>query len=182
MSQPKCAALALLLIGSLALAACRPAAAPFVCSDAIGCLTVAPGAPIHIAYALVISGANETLGVDSRRGIEIAIDDKGATLLGHPLQLSGVDTLCSAAGGRAAAATLAADQNIVGIIGPSCSSEAAVAAPILSDAGFTLILPSATAPGITDPEARAAGFFRTAHNDAVQGAVAAEFAYNVLGV
>jgi len=182
MSQPKCAALALLLIGSLALAACRPAAAPFVCSDAIGCLTVATGAPIHIAYALVISGANETLGVDSRRGIEIAIDDKNATLLGHPLQLSGVDTLCSAAGGRAAAATLAADQNIVGIIGPSCSSEAAVAAPILSDAGFTLISPSATAPGLTDPEARAAGFFRTAHNDAVQGAVAAEFAYNVLGV
>src|SRR5436190_16158628 len=107
MSQRTRLALALLLTGSLVLAACRPAAAPFVCSDSIGCLTVAPGAPIHIAYALVISGANETLGVDSRRGIEIAMDDKSATLLGHPLQLSGVDTLCSAAGGRAAAATLA---------------------------------------------------------------------------
>jgi branched-chain amino acid transport system substrate-binding protein len=182
MSQRKPAALALLLIGSLALAACRPSTAPFVCSDAIGCLTVAPGGAIHIAYAMVISGANETLGVDSRRGIEIAIDDKNGTLLGHPVQLSGVDTLCSAAGGQAAAATLAADQNIAGIIGPSCSSEAAVAAPILSDAGFTMISPSATAPGLTDPAARAAGFFRTAHNDAVQGAVAAEFAYNVLGV
>ena len=182
MSQRKSAALAVLLVGSLALAACRPAVAPFVCSDAIGCLTVAPGAPIHIAYALVISGANETLGIDSRRGIEIAVDDKNGALLGHPVQLSGVDTLCTAAGGQAAAATLAADQNIVGIIGPSCSSEAAVAAPILSDAGFTLISPSATAPGLTDPAARAAGFFRTAHNDAVQGAVAAEFAYNVLGV
>jgi len=182
MSQRTPAALALLLISSLVLAACRPATAPFTCSDAIGCLTVAPGAPIHIAYALVISGANETLGVDSRRGIEIAIDDKNGALLGHPVQLSGVDTLCNGPGGQAAAATLAADQNIAGIIGPSCSSEAALAAPILSDAGFTLISPSATAPGLTDPAARAAGFFRTAHNDAVQGAVAAEFAYNVLGV
>jgi branched-chain amino acid transport system substrate-binding protein len=168
MSQRTPAALALLLIGSMALAACRPSSPPFVCSDSIGCLTVAPGAPIHLAYAMVISGANETLGVDSRRGIEIAIDDKNGTLLGHPLQLSGVDTLCSAVGGQAAAATLAADQTI--------------AAPILSDAGFTMISPSGTAPGLTDPAARAAGFFRTAHNDAVQGAVAAEFAYNVLGV
>ncbi len=182
MSQRIRAALALLLLASLALAACRPAASPFVCNDSIGCLTVAPGAPVHIAYALVISGANESLGVDSRRGIEIAIDDQKGTLLGHPLQLNGVDTLCTAQGGQTAAATLAVDQTIVGIIGPSCSSEAAVAAPILSDAGFTLISPSATAPGLTDPSVRAPGFFRTAHNDAVQGAVAAEFAYNVLGV
>jgi branched-chain amino acid transport system substrate-binding protein len=182
MSQRKPAALALLLIASLVLAACRPAAQPFTCTDVIGCVTIAPGGPVHLAYALVISGANESLGIDSRRGIEIAIDDKNGTLLGHPIQLSGVDTLCKAEGGQAAAEALAVDQTIVGIIGPSCSSEAAVAAPILSDAGFTLISPSATAPGLTDPAARAAGFFRTAHNDAVQGAVAAEFAYNVLGV
>jgi branched-chain amino acid transport system substrate-binding protein len=182
MSKRTPAALALLLTSSLVLAACRPAAQPFTCNDAIGCLTVAPGAPLHVAYALVISGGNESLGVDSRRGIEIAIDDKNGTVLGHPVQLSGVDTLCKKEGGQAAATSLAADQTIVGIIGPSCSSEAAVAAPILSDAGFTLISPSATAPGLTDPAARAAGFFRTAHNDAVQGAVAAEFAYNVLGV
>ena len=92
--------------------------------------------PIHVAYALVTSGENESLGVDSRRGIEIAIDDKNGTLLGHPIQLSGVDTLCKAEGGQVAATTLAADQTIVGIIGPSCSSEAAVAAPVLSNAGF----------------------------------------------
>ncbi len=182
MSQRKPAALALLLISSLVLAACRPAGQPFTCTDTIGCLTIAPSAPVHLAYAMVISGANESLGVDSRRGIELAIDDKNGALLGHPIQLSGVDTLCNPAGGQAAATALAVDQTIAGIIGPSCSSEAAVAAPILSDAGFTLISPSATAPGLTDPAARAPGFFRTAHNDAVQGATAAEFAYNVLGV
>src|SRR5689334_9871968 len=115
MSQRTPAALALLLISSLVLAACRPSTPPFTCTDTIGCLTIAPGAPVHIAYAMVISGANETLGIDSRRGIEIAIDDKQGTLLGHPIQLSGVDTLCTGPGGQAAAATLAADQNIAGI-------------------------------------------------------------------
>ncbi len=182
MSKRISVALVLTLVGCFVLTACQPAAKPFTCSDAIGCLTIAPGAPIHVAYALVTSGENESLGVDSRRGVEIAIDDKNGTLLGHPIQLSGVDTLCKAEGGQAAATTLAADQTIVGIIGPSCSSEAAVAAPILSNAGFTMISPSATAPGLTDPATRAAGFFRTAHNDAVQGAVAAEFAYNLLAV
>jgi branched-chain amino acid transport system substrate-binding protein len=182
MSKRTQVAWALVFFSSMVLAACRPAAAPFTCSDSIGCLTIAPGGSIHLAYALVTSGDNESLGVDSRRGIEIAIDDKNGTLLGHPIELSGVDTLCSAAGGQAAAATLAADQTIVGIIGPSCSSEAAVAAPVLSAAGFTMISPSATAPGLTDPATHAAGFFRTAHNDAVQGVVAAEFAYNVLKV
>jgi branched-chain amino acid transport system substrate-binding protein len=171
-----------MLAGGLVLAGCQPAAKPFTCSDAIGCLTIAPGAPIHVAYALVTSGENESLGVDSRRGVELAIDDKNGTLLGHPLQLSGVDTLCKAEGGQAAATNLAADQTVVGIIGPSCSSEAAVAAPILSKAGFTMISPSATAPGLTDPATHAAGFFRTAHNDAVQGVVAAEFAYTKLAV
>ena len=182
MSKRAPAGLALLVLSSVVLAACRPASKPFTCTDIIGCLTIAPGAPIHIAYGLVISGANESLGLDSRRGIEIAIDDKNGSLLGHPIQLSGVDTGCKAEGGQAAATTLAADQTIAGIVGPSCSSEAAVAAPILSDAGFTMISPSATAPGLTDPGAHAAGFFRVAHNDAVQGAVAAEFAYNSLGV
>jgi branched-chain amino acid transport system substrate-binding protein len=151
-------------------------------TETIGCAILAPGAPVQIAYARVISGANENLGVDSRRGIEIAIDDKNGNLLGHPIQLTGVDTLCNPEGGQAAAATLAADQTVVGIIGPSCSSEAAGAAPILSDAGFTLISPAATALGLTNPSAHAAGLFRTAHNDAVQGAVADQYAYNTLGV
>ena len=57
-----------------------------------------------------------------------------------------------------------------------------MAAPILTDAGLTLISASNTAPDLTDPAKHVAGYMRTAHNDKVQGAVAAEFAYNKLGV
>jgi branched-chain amino acid transport system substrate-binding protein len=145
-------------------------------------VTIAPGAPIHIAYAMVVSGSDASLGIDSRRGVELAVDDKGATLLGHPIELTGEDTLCNAEGGQAAAQKLAADNTIVAIVGTSCSSEARVAAPIISEAGFTMISASNTAPDLTDPATHVAGYLRTAHNDLVQGAVAAEFAYNSLGV
>jgi branched-chain amino acid transport system substrate-binding protein len=45
-----------------------------------------------------------------------------------------------------------------------------------------MISASNTAPDLTDPAKHVAGYMRTAHNDKVQGAVAAEFAYNSLGL
>jgi len=45
-----------------------------------------------------------------------------------------------------------------------------------------MISPSNTAPDLTDPAKHVAGYFRTAHNDKVQGAVAAEFAFKQLKV
>jgi branched-chain amino acid transport system substrate-binding protein len=182
MFKSKLAVVSLLAIAGLLLGACQPAAQPYSCTDEIGCIDIAPGAPIHIAWAMVVAGADSSLGIDSRRGVEIAIDDKGGTLLGHPIELTGEDTGCNAEGGQAAAQKLAADNTIVAIVGTSCSSEARVAAPILSDAGFTMISASNTAPDLTAPDTHVAGYLRTAHNDEVQGAVAAEFAYNSLGV
>lgn len=180
MSKRLFAILSLVIIASMALAACQPKQ-EFVCEDAIGCITIAPDAPIRLGYALVVSGADATLGIDSRRGIEIAIDDKGGVLLDHPIELVGEDELCSAEGGQASATKLAADQSIVGIVGTNCSSAARAGVPILSDAGFTIISPSNTAPDLTDPAKHVVGYARTAHNDNVQGAVAAEFAYNFQG-
>lgn len=175
----------LLLLVSL-VAACRPAEQAFECTDPIGCVTIAPGDPIRIGYALVISGANETLGIDSRRGIEIAIahqtQDHGG-LLGHPLELVGEDSMCSAEGGQTAATKLVSDPSIVGIIGTNCSSAGVPAAQIVSDAGYVLISPSNTAPSLTDPNlAWRPGYLRTCHNDKVQGAAMAYFVYNELGL
>src|SRR5690554_1627554 len=43
--------------------------------DEIGVVEIAEGDPVTIAYALVVTGPDETLGIDSRRGIELAIAD-----------------------------------------------------------------------------------------------------------
>ncbi len=171
---------ALLAIGVLALAACAPAA-PSV-SDPLGVVTIGANDPIHVAWMLVVTGADGTLGVDSRRGIEIQVDDKGGKLLGHTIKLDGQDSGCGAEPGQAAAAKLASDTTIVGVIGSSCSSEIRAGGPALSKAGFAVISPSNTAPDLTDPTKRFAGYFRTAHNDTVQGAVAAQFALQQLKV
>ena len=52
-------------------------------TDPIGVVTVKPGEPIHIAYWFVTAGSDSTLGIDTKRGVEIAIDDIKNNLLGH---------------------------------------------------------------------------------------------------
>jgi len=93
------------------------------CTDALGCVEIAAGDPIKIGYALVTSGANTSLGEDSVRGIEIAVDDLGGELLGHPIEIVGEDSGCTPEGGQTSATKLASDPSIVAVIGTSCSSE-----------------------------------------------------------
>ncbi len=156
--------------------------ASYKCSDPIGCVKIGPTDPIHIAYLLVISGANAALGTDSRNGVEIAIDDAGGKILGHTIKFDGQDGLCTADGGQAAGTKLASDPTIIAVIGTSCSSEARSAEPLLSKAGFVTISSSNTAPDLTDLTSsnHYSGYFRTAHNDKIQGAAAADFVYNFL--
>jgi branched-chain amino acid transport system substrate-binding protein len=151
------------------------------CTDELGCVEVAAGAPIRLAYMLVVSGPDGALGLDARRGAELAVAEN-TDVLGHALELVGEDSGCNAEGGQAAAQKLASDQSVVAVVGTSCSSEARAGAPILSDAGFTMVSPSATAPDLTDPAKHVPGFLRTAHNDKVQGQVAAQFVAEELGL
>jgi branched-chain amino acid transport system substrate-binding protein len=162
----------------------NPPSGAYTCNDPIGCVKIGPSDPIHIAYLLVVAGPNSALGIDSRNGVEIAIDDAGGKILGHTIKFDGEDGGCSADGGTAAGTKLAADPTIVAVIGTSCSSEARAAEPLLSKASFVTISSSNTAPDLTDPTNpnHYPGYFRTAHNDNVQGAAAADFAYNFLKV
>jgi branched-chain amino acid transport system substrate-binding protein len=175
------ALLSVLVLASMALGACGPA--PYECTDAIGCVDIAPGEPIHLAYAMVIAGPDETLGIDSRNGLDVAIALKGK-VLGHDVQLTGEDDGCSAEGGQAAGTKLAADPTIVAVFGTSCSSAARVAVPLMSQAGFVIISASNTAPDLTEAgnANNHPGYLRTAHNDKVQGAAAARFAFEKMGV
>jgi branched-chain amino acid transport system substrate-binding protein len=162
----------------------RPRVVPPVIEDKIGVVTIKPSEPIHIAAWFVVAGPDASLGVDTKRGVEIAIDDKGGKLLEHPIKLTVQDTGCNAEGGQAAATKLASDPTIVAAVGSNCSSEAKPGAPILWKAGIPTVSPSNTAPYLTDPKRGSDydGYLRTAHNDMVQGAVAAEFAIKKLNV
>ena len=152
--------------------------------DPKGEVVLRPGEPIHIAYWVVISGPNTSLGTDVVRGIEIAMDDFGGQVKGFPIKLSGQDAGCSAEGGQAAATKLAADPTIVAAIGSTCSSAAKPGVPILWKAGIPSVSPSNTAPFLTDPNRGEGygGYARTCHNDKIQGAIAAEFAFKQKGL
>ena len=118
----------------------------------------------------------------------MAVEDYGQ-IGGHDVDLgAGMDDLCSADGGQAAAQTIVADQDVVGVIGTSCSGAATAASPLISEAGIVMISGSNTSPALTSDLAGTAGknynpgYYRTAHNDLYQGAAAANFALDVLGV
>jgi branched-chain amino acid transport system substrate-binding protein len=172
---------ALALVVAFALMSTAQAAPP---KDPLGVVTVKKGQPIHIAYWMVVAGPDASLGEDTKRGVEIAISDKGGKLLGYPIKLTGQDTGCGPEGGQAAATKIASDPTVVAAVGSNCSSAARPGVPILWKAGISTVSPSNTAPYLTDP-ARGPeydGYLRTAHNDKIQGAVAAQFAIKKMGV
>lgn len=156
----------------------------YECSDPLGCGQVGPDEPFHIAFWGVLSGPDASLGQDTQRGVEIAIDDIGTNLHGHEVLLTTQDALCTVPGGAAAAQQLAGDKTIIALIGSVCSDETVGGIGFLTEAGLTTISPSNTRASLT-AEGRGpeyAGYLRTAPNDALQGRVVAEFAYNVLGI
>jgi branched-chain amino acid transport system substrate-binding protein len=166
---------------ALALVACGPAGTTPP-PDALGVITIPAGEKIHVAFWGVLSGADASLGQDSLYGAQIAVADKGGKLLGHDINLTTEDGLCTVEGGAAAAAKMAADNTIVGLIGSSCSDEAVGGIAAITAAGLTTISPSNTRPALTAPDRDAtfAGYARTAHSDAFQGKAVAEFVFNVL--
>ena len=160
------------------------------CSDEFGCVEIAAGDPIQLASLLSITGDTASLGTDSNHGVELAIDylddafdGTPGQLLGHDVTLQQEDDGCSAEGGQAGATALAANPDIVAVIGTSCSSAAlGVADTILGDKGILLFSPSNTNPGLTSEEAHQPFYARTAHNDKIQGAIVADFVFNKLKI
>jgi len=181
MSKRLLALFAVLMIASLALSACG-GASEYECTDALGCVSYGPDEPVRIASALVISGPNTDLGVDSQNGVEIAIAFKGE-VAGHAIELQAEDDGCSAEGGQAAGQKIVSDPTIIGIVGTSCSGAGVPMSKVMSDAGYSMVSPSNTSPALTNPDsAWNPGYYRTAHNDTVQGKAMADFAFDVLGV
>jgi branched-chain amino acid transport system substrate-binding protein len=168
--------------GASAAASDAGSAAPSAAADALGVVNIPAGEPIHIAYWGVLSTADASLGQDSVQGVTIALDDMKNTFHGHDIKLTQEDALCSPDGGSAAAAKLAADSTLVGLVGSSCSDETVGGIAAITAAGLTTISPSNTRPALTadDRDATYAGYLRTAHSDAVQGRVAADYVYNQL--
>jgi len=148
------------------------------CDDPAGCVTLAADDPLRVAWLFVVSGADASLGTDTQRGAEIAQANR-PTVAGHTVELVGNDEGCNAEGGQLAGTKVASDSSIVAAIGTNCSSAARAAIPLLFAAGMPMVSPSNTAPDLTaaDRPAEYGFYMRTAHNDTIQGAAMADYAY-----
>jgi branched-chain amino acid transport system substrate-binding protein len=149
-------------------------------ADEFGCIELAEGDPIVIGTAMVITGANESLGLDSQYGAQVA-QQMRPEIAGHEVEFNHQDDGCSTEGGTAAARALLSVENIAAVIGTSCSSAGIPAAEILSAEGILLVSSSNTAPSLTAPDTHEPFYARTAHNDSIQGAAMAQFVSEVLG-
>jgi branched-chain amino acid transport system substrate-binding protein len=167
------------------LAGCQPSPSPFTCTDTIRCVDITPRAPVKIGVIQNLTGQGPS-GLGMARCVELARDDRKGQLLGHPIELVVADSKCSGEGGTTAALKIAADPQMVGIVGPTCSGAAATAMEVFSKAGLVMVSGSSTAPSLTSVGGERGsdwqpGFFRTAQNDASAGRAAAAFAFQQLG-
>jgi branched-chain amino acid transport system substrate-binding protein len=156
-------------------------------ADEFGCVEIAAGQPIEVASLQSISGETASLGTDQVRAIEIAIADRGGELLGHPIELASEDDGCDATVGTTAAQRIVSNPQILGVLGSSCSGAAVPSSEIFAGEGIVMISGSNTSPSLTSdlngteaPDHQPI-YFRTAHNDIIQGLAAATYAYEELG-
>lgn len=175
------------LLSTLVTPGCDQGDPPYVCTDSLGCVTVPPGKPITIGVLQALSGKVSLLGQAQVRGLELALDHKDGKILNHPVLLHTEDTGCSPEGGANGALKIIADPEVVAIYGTTCSSDAATASQIMSDAGLIMISGNNSAPMLTSVAGQKAthwhpGYFRTAPNEENAGRAAALFAFNTLGL
>ncbi|HEX6946467.1 MAG TPA: branched-chain amino acid ABC transporter substrate-binding protein [Acidimicrobiia bacterium] len=157
--------------------------------DPLGVWEIAPGEAIQIRALQSQTGDAGPLGIDQIRGVQLAIADFGPVAgewevdLGTP-----EDDLCNAEGGQAGAQAIVAQENVIAVIGTTCSGAAYAAAPVITGANMVMFSGSNTAPNLTSDlqgnagEQHFEGYYRTAHNDLFQGAAVASFVFNDLGL
>ncbi len=159
----------------------------FECIDAIGCVIIAPGEPVRMGMLQALSGKVAPLGIGQVRGMELALADRNHQILGHSVELHTEDTGCTAEGGTVTAMKIVSDPKYIAIFGTTCSSSAAAAAKVMSEAGLVMISGNNSAPFLTSMNGKYAlnwqpGYFRTAQNEEHSGKAAAFFAFEKLGL
>ena len=154
----------------------------------LGAVTVDAGGAVQIRSLNAITGDVAFFGLPLERAVILAIEDYGP-IHGFDVDLgTTLDDLCSNDGGQAAAQIVVADEDVLGVIGTSCSGAAVAAAPLITDAGMVMISGGNTSPALTSDLAGTAGenynvgYYRTAHNDLFQGAAVAKFVFSELGL
>ncbi|HEU4999568.1 MAG TPA: branched-chain amino acid ABC transporter substrate-binding protein [Lapillicoccus sp.] len=138
---------------------------------------------VKIGVIAPLSGDLSALGKGIQHSVELAVkqaNDKN-TVPGWKLEVSSVDDEAKADVGKNAATKLAADDQVIGVVGDLNSSVSQQTQPIFAAANITQISPANTNPSLTigadtaNPKRAYKTYFRTCTTDAVQGPFAAQY-------
>lgn len=135
---------------------------------------------IKIGLIGPLTGDTATYGISTKNGVEVAIDefnDDGG-IDGKNIELLPEDTRGEQSEAASAASKLIQQDNVVGIVGGTISSETMTAGPIANDENTVMISSSSTAAGVPDI---GDFIFRNCLSDEVQAVQLAEYAVNELG-
>ncbi len=171
----------MMLVVTLLLAACGPAAAkaPDACTAALGCATITKDQTIKIGYSGPMTGDYSQFGIDMSSAMKLAVADFG-DVQGWKVEMAIEDDGGGAEGGAAVANKLVSDPTFVAMAGPAFSGATAAAMPIYEKAGIPMMSPSATNPDLTTKGSTV--FNRNAFTDTEQGIGAAKYLYEKLGI
>ncbi|MFC5138562.1 branched-chain amino acid ABC transporter substrate-binding protein [Actinomycetospora rhizophila] len=137
-----------------------------------------------IGLVAPLSGELASVGLGMKNSADLAVTQANArcAVPGYHLAVQSQDDRADPATGAAAAATLARDPSLIGVLGPFNSSVAQTVQPVLSDAGIVQISPGSTATSltrganaVTAPLRQYQTFFRTVATNGVQGPAAASY-------
>ncbi|WP_238161271.1 branched-chain amino acid ABC transporter substrate-binding protein [Kribbella antibiotica] len=169
-----------LIVASLALTACGSRSG----GDAGSNSSTTKTAKIGIIAPL--SGDLSALGLGIQHSVELAIKQANDTnaIPGWKLEAVPKDDEGHTDPGKNAATALAADADVVGVVGTLNTSVAQLVQPVLAAKMIAQVSPANTGPGLTqgaqwqtEPKRPYANYFRTCTTDAVQGPFAARYLY-----
>ncbi len=176
-----------LLLTIIFVAACQQSAPPFECTDAIGCVTIAPDDPIKFGAALTLSEDSANWGIAQLQMLEFALAERNNQLLGHPIELQSEDAKCTAEDGILAATWITSAPQTVAVFGVGCAASAVTLVEVLSEAGLVVVSGATFSPALTSTGGEPGaywqpGFFRTITHSGGSSQVIAEFATQELGI
>ena len=139
------------------------------------------GSSIKIGHASPLSGNQAETGIDQMRGAQLAVDELNKTggLLGKEVELVALDDKADPKEANSVAQRLAADPEVVAVVGHLNSGCSIPASKIYHDNRLAMITPVSTSDKLTQQ-----GFdnvFRVCIRNSDQGPAAARFAVEKLG-
>ena len=153
------------------------------------CGGAGPDKTLTLGTVLPTSGASGAVGLAMQQAVDLAVRQNASLPGGYSLTVTHLDE--NSIGGDSAAASLASNSQVVGVVGPLDSATALDMLPGVEQQGIATITPAATLPGLTQadaaategltfsqlhPKGSAVAFFRLPATDGALGKAAADVA------